>query len=312
MEMVDNLNGEVKSELAIPNVFQSSQARAELEPVKDNALLPSKIKASNGHSGNLAMKQRSTVSKHNVKADDDEDKDDCPLCSQEGRVFTAREGEMAKHFLEVHNILEQGYECTECGYKAKERNNLVEHINSTHRQPKFCCDLCDYQTPYSNRIKSHQVTTHKVGGLPCSSCAYIAPEIWVLGQHRRRMHNDLGDIGPKVRLKCDYCDYQANQNSHLRSHINALHQQIVFCCEMCSYQSKWKSSMLAHTRAKHMGLFIYCDHCKFKTVEKAVLKLHVKKKHGDIQFGCFSCSDKYITRVELKKHMSNVHCMESL
>ena len=66
MEIVDSLNEEVKSELAIPNVFQSNQARAELESVEDKIPLPSKIKALNGP-GKLAKKRRRTISKHDVK-----------------------------------------------------------------------------------------------------------------------------------------------------------------------------------------------------------------------------------------------------
>jgi len=246
------------------------------------------------------------------KQEEDEEKDDCPLCTEEGRLFSAEQGEMAKHFYEVHNIMDQGYECTVCGFKSKERNYLIDHINITHRKLKFCCDLCDYQTMYRNRAKSHKVSVHRVGGIPCSSCLYIAPEIWVLTQHRRAMHKDFGDKEADIRYKCNYCDYQATQRSHLKSHMAALHQQLVFCCDMCDFQSKWKSRMMAHTRAKHMGIFLFCDHCEFKTVEKHSLKVHIKKKHGDIQFACFSCNDNFLTRIELRKHMSDVHYMQTL
>ena len=269
----------------------------------------SKNKSQNGPNPLVKRKQKNISLK---QEGDDEEKDDCPLCTQEGRLFSARQGDMAKHFYEVHNIMEQGYECTECGFKIKERKQLVEHINVTHRQLKFCCDLCDYQTKYRNRVKSHKVTVHRVGGLPCASCDYTAPEIWVLTQHRRAIHKDFGDKEADVKYKCNYCDYQATQKSHLKSHAAALHQQLVFCCDMCDFQSKWKSRMMAHTRAKHMGIFLFCDHCEFKTVEKHSLKVHIKKKHDDIQFSCFSCDDNYLTRIELRKHMSDVHYMQTL
>jgi len=276
--------------------------------VNDRDTAPSKRKVQSDSELYPNKKQKKIL----PKQEEDEEKDDCPLCTEEGRMFSAKEGEMAKHFYEVHNIMDQGYECTVCGFKAKERNYLVDHINFTHRQAKFCCDLCDYQTMYRNRIKSHKVSVHRVGGLPCSSCAYIAPEIWVLSQHRRAMHKDLGDKEADVRYKCNYCDYQATQRSHLKSHMAALHQQLVFCCDMCDFQSRWKSRMMAHTRAKHMGIFLFCDHCEFKTVEKHSLKVHIKKKHGDIQFACFSCNDNFLTRIELRKHMSDVHYMQTL
>ena len=277
---------------------------------KLTARAPSKRKSLSDSDPFPKRMQNKTLPKQ--EKEEDEEKDDCPLCTEEGRLFSAGEGEMAKHFFEVHNIMDQGYECTECGAKAKERNLLVEHVNITHRQLKFCCDLCDYQTQYRNRIKSHKVSVHRVGGIPCASCLYVAPEIWVLTQHRRAIHKDFGDKVADVRYKCNYCDYQATQKSHLKCHMAALHQQLVFCCDMCDFQSKWKSRMMAHTRAKHMGIFLFCDHCEFKTVEKHSLKVHVKKKHGDIQFACFSCTDNFITRIELRKHMSDVHYMQTL
>ena len=280
--------------------------------LKEEKIIPASSKRKSlSDSGPVSKKRQN---KTLLKQEEDEEKDDCPLCAQNGSLFSGGQGEMGKHFYEVHNIMEQGYECTECGFKTKERNHLVEHINVAHRQLQFCCDLCDYQTKYRNRIKSHKVSVHRVGGIPCtfSSCLYIAPEIWVLTQHKRAIHKDFGDKEADVRYKCNYCDYQATQRSHLKCHMAALHQQLVFCCDMCDFQSKWKSRMMAHTRAKHMGIFLFCDHCEFKTVEKHSLRVHVKKKHGDIQFACFSCNDNYITRIELRKHMSDVHYMQTL
>ena len=91
------------------------------------------------------------------------------------------------HF-QVHNIMDQGYECTECGYKSRHRSHLKDHINAMHLEAKFKCDLCDYETKYKNRIKSHRVAVHKIGGLPCPSCDYLASEPWVLSQHVKFMH----------------------------------------------------------------------------------------------------------------------------
>lgn len=289
---------------------KDSLVKEEVKTAENISPGPSKRKSLSESGPVPKRKQNKTL----LKQDEDEEKDDCPLCTQKGRIFSAGQGEMGKHFFEVHNIAEQGYECTECGFKTKERNHLVEHINVAHRQLQFCCDLCDYQTKYRNRIKSHKVSVHRVGGMPCTfpSCPYIAPEIWVLTQHKRAIHKDFGDKEADVRYKCNYCDYQATQRSHLKCHMAALHQQLVFCCDMCDFQSKWKSRMMAHTRAKHMGIFLFCDHCEFKTVEKHSLRVHVKKKHGDIQFACFSCDDNYITRIELRKHMSDVHYMQTL
>ena len=84
--------------------------------------------------------------------------------------------------------MDQGYECTECGYKSRHRSHLKDHINAMHLEAKFKCDLCDYETKYKNRIKSHRVSVHKIGGLPCLSCDYVASEPWVLSQHDKFMH----------------------------------------------------------------------------------------------------------------------------
>ena len=239
----------------------------------------------------------------------------CLLCVQAGESFTGNQEELADHFLQVHNIVDQSLECIECDYKARHSSHLREHINAEHRQLKYYCDLCDFQTKWRNRIKTHKVSVHKEGGLPCPSCDNTASEAWTLSQHVRIVHrlkNGEGDDQLNYRYKCGYCDYRASQKSHLKGHVDAIHRQIMFCCDMCSHQTKWKSLLKSHTRAKHTGLFIYCDHCEYKTIQKNNLKKHIARKHGDIKFACFTCDNNFLTRIEMKKHMGDVHHMEIL
>lgn len=239
-------------------------------------------------------------------------RDTCPLCAESGQVFSAGQNEMATHFVQVHNIMDQGYECTECGYKSRHRSHLKDHINAMHLEAKFKCDLCDYETKYKNRIKSHRVAVHKIGGLPCPSCDYVASEPWVLSQHVKFMHKmkDLNGTEGDMRFKCKFCDYKATQKSHLLCHERAIHKQVQLTCQLCGFQSRWKSRLNRHIKAQHMSFFIHCDHCEFKATEKFALKVHIKKQHGDITFACFKCSEDFITRLDLKKHLSDVHFME--
>ena len=153
--------------------------------------------------------------------------------------------------------MDQGYECTECGYKSRHRSHLKDHINAMHLEAKFKCDLCDYETKYKNRIKSHRVAVHKIGGLPCPSCDYVASEPWVLSQHVKFMHKwvsihddvlfscsfwcpgigcyivsnfrmkDLNGTEGDMRFKCKFCDYKATQKSHLLCHERAIHKQVL-------------------------------------------------------------------------------------
>jgi len=239
-------------------------------------------------------------------------RDTCPLCAESGEVFSAGQNEMATHFVQVHNIMDQGYECTECGYKSRHRSHLKDHINAMHLEAKFKCDLCDYETKYKNRIKSHRVAVHKIGGLPCPSCDYVASEPWVLSQHVKFMHRmkDLNGTEGDMRFKCHFCDYKAAQKSHLLCHERAIHKQVQLTCQLCGFQSRWKSRLNSHIKKEHMSLFIHCDHCEFKATERFALKVHIKKQHGDITFACFKCSEDFITRLDLKKHLSDVHFME--
>ena len=154
--------------------------------------------------------------------------------------------------------MDQGYECTECGYKSRHRSHLKDHINAMHLEAKFKCDLCDYETKYKNRIKSHRVSVHKIGGLPCLSCDYVASEPWVLSQHDKFMHKwvlyfktifwlkilarfwlikclkplilrmkGLNGTEEDMRFKCHFCDYKATQKSHLQCHERAIHKQVI-------------------------------------------------------------------------------------
>ena len=90
--------------------------------------------------------------------------------------------------IQVHNIMDQGYECTECGNKSRHCSHLKDHINAMPIEAKFKCDLRDYEAKYKNRIKSHRVAVHKIVGLPCTSCNYVASEPWVLSQHVKHTH----------------------------------------------------------------------------------------------------------------------------
>ena len=51
--------------------------------------------------------------------------------------------------------------------------------------------------------------------------------------------------------KCDQCDYVAKQKSHLKPHIKAKHEGVIYHCDMCDYKANYPSNLNAHKRKKH-------------------------------------------------------------
>ena len=88
----------------------------------------------------------------------------------------------------VSIVAEKKFPCGKCDFKAKYKNDLKVHIESTHDGVRYPCDQCDYKAKQKSRLKIHKDSIHE------------------------------GVLHP-----CDQCEYKATQKSHLRTHMVKYH-----------------------------------------------------------------------------------------
>jgi hypothetical protein len=80
----------------------------------------------------------------------------------------------------------------------------------------------------------------------------------VLSQHVKAVHEN------SKRDSCNFCEYKSGQKSHIKAHVEAIHEQNYYICDLCGFQSKLKNQPKMHTNAKltGTGVFVYCYHCQ--------------------------------------------------
>ena len=49
-----------------------------------------------------------------------------------------------------------------------------------------------------------------------------------------------------IKFRCNECDYQATQKSHLTSHQQSLHRDRKYDCPDCDYQATDNSNLIKH------------------------------------------------------------------
>ena len=84
--------------------------------------------------------------------------------------------------------------------------------------------------------------------------------------HRRSIHEG-------IRYFCDYCDFKATTQGHLKIHRQSKHEGILYSCNNCDYQTKRQDSLKIHQQFKHEGVQYSCNQCDFHVA--LCTKVHV-------------------------------------
>ena len=84
-----------------------------------------------------------------------------------------------------------------------------------------------------------------LGSFKCPECeAYYSSESNMM-RHYRIKHTD------RAKFQCDQCEYQADERSRLRAHINGMHNKVTFSCNKCDFTARWQSSLSIHKSKVH-------------------------------------------------------------
>ena len=59
----------------------------------------------------------------------------------------------------IHEI--EHHPCPQCDYKARQSQNLRQHVKTSHEGVPYPSNLCDYKTTTKSRLHSHKLSNQK-------------------------------------------------------------------------------------------------------------------------------------------------------
>ena len=62
-------------------------------------------------------------------------------------------------------------------------------------------------------------------------------------------------------LDCQQCDYKASYHSHMRQHVQNVHEGVKYDCANCDYKNGDKSNLKRHIEKAHLGVTYTCELC---------------------------------------------------
>ena len=212
----------------------------------------------------------------------------CPLCNFSKHSLSR----VKNHLYEVHLKIGTLKKCDECDYENVKGNNLYVHKRQNHmKHLKQKCTACNFTTSYPSKLKQHFNQVH----LKIQRKQKMYPTIC-----RKKFCPEFHTKNCKELVKhslfyCDQCSFSSPRNDSVKSHIQYVHDGVIFKCEECTgYIVKTKSALERHVLSKHPGsqqksnpIFCKEDECTFVTVVDIDMKRHTRAKHeGVIKYRC--------------------------
>ena len=102
------------------------------------------------------------------------------------------------------------FPCTKCKNISKSEKDLLEHFNNNHREQKKSSNVQEAGTQTLNTKSNY----------PCEKCEFEDKDITVLVKHILNVH-----CLPALKLKCDLCDYNADDETFLNLHKVNSHEE---------------------------------------------------------------------------------------
>ena len=136
-------------------------------------------------------------------------------------------------------------------------------MNGTHNSERFDCSMCGTQFKHKKTLESHFKTVHgKVNfkHINCPHCEYKSSR-----NEHMQMHIDAVHLGLRP-FKCDVCDKDFTQKTHLRTHQKNVHENVQdtrFKCDECSKFYQSNQQLREHTERVHLKMKLQNRKCPF-------------------------------------------------
>ena len=207
-------------------------------------------------------------------------------------------------------VLEYFHSCITCKYQTNDYNDLNEHINKEHRHDitSFKCCGCDNVFQTKLDLELHMKMKHEALKTPqekihfvCTTCKFSCESESALEKHTSELHDH-------ETFKCNLCQRNISKESDLTNHTCIASKDIK--CEQCDYRANNVSDIVTHILSTHCNKTeIECAHCEFKAIDKEGMKNHIETEHWELSFMAHIVSQ--LTNVtenfeSFKKELTNI------
>ncbi|OXU29631.1 hypothetical protein TSAR_009101 [Trichomalopsis sarcophagae] len=163
------------------------------------------------------------------------------------------------------------YLCLNCKKQYVSANSVYNHLYfECNVQPKFQCHKCDYRAKQKGNLLSHIERKHTAKR--CRGCGKMFDNYISCRKHQMKKC--------KVTYMCRYCKYTCKFITQLKNHLRLEHKSR-YKCRNCGKKYKNLSSLQMHVNdtCGHVTTF-ECDICGYYTMQKGCLAQHIKQVHN--------------------------------
>ena len=187
---------------------------------------------------------------------------------------------------------EKPYQCTECGRKFAQKDNMKKHLQTHTKEKPYKCIECDKRFTQKDNMKKHVLRHAGIKSNKCNFCQYSCTDRADLKKHVERVHGSKS-------FTCEQCEKSFKAQIYLKKHMLCHSDTKAYECDQC--KSKFKSitylkyHMNVHNKTKNET----CRQCK-KSVTN--LKVHFRTHTGEKPYICSYCQRAFSLALTLKNH----------
>lgn len=236
-------------------------------------------------------------------------------CKEPGCAFkTKHRNYLPIHVRGVHSAQKKKHVCDDCDYSTHYKTSLRKHIDTVHtlKLTRHKCPECKETFKRKVYLERHLNAIHvnpTIYRCKEPECDFNSSHKSSVTKHYKRVH-----LGQEYIYKCEYCEKTYSYKSHLNRHTAKEHiKEDAIVCEECGYETHEKSHMKRHIQIMHnrsRTLYVCKEYrCKFTSNSRNAYEVHMREMHNKTPelLQCDKCTKTFTRRIYLTKHFKTVH-----